>query len=206
MKALLIANGVLPDAKLLRKLAASSDLVVCADGGAAHAVRLGLQPDVIIGDLDSLPASARKRLTRAKIIESRNQNFADLEKALRYVLGKKPTSVTVVGATGARIDHTIANISLLKKYHRRTRLKFIDPTGELQIIEGKEKFRTRRSETISLLPLGKVSGVSTKGLRFPLKNEFLAVGSRGVSNEAIRRSVEIRVRRGKLLLVRLFGK
>jgi len=167
---------------------------------------LGLQPDVVIGDLDSLPAELQPRLKRATIIGSTDQNSTDLEKALLYLIKKKVKQITILGATGKRIDQTVANISLLEKYGGKAHLTIVDPTGTIELVDSTVRFHATPGETISLLPLGTVSGVTTSGLRYPLKNGSLEPGSRGVSNEAIGRTVDIRVRHGKLLLVRLFGR
>jgi thiamine pyrophosphokinase len=203
MRALLIANGVLPPPRVVRKLASSSDLVACADGGTRHALRLGIQPDVIIGDLDSLSATMRRHLKHARIIELADQNKTDLEKAILFLLKRKAKHVTVVGAAGKRIDQTIANIGLLMKYGRKASLTFIDPTGEIEIVQSHTKFRAKVGTTVSLIPTSRSVRVTTKGLRFALKNEMLEFGSRGVSNEVIAPTVEIRVRGGALFLVKL---
>ncbi|MGA9363487.1 MAG: thiamine diphosphokinase [Bacteroidota bacterium] len=204
MRALLIANGVLPSPRFVRELVSSSDLVVCADGGTRHALRLGIQPDVVIGDLDSLSTRMRRHLNQAKIIESANQNQTDLEKAIVYLLKRKSKSITVLGATGKRIDQTLANMALLAKYQSRVNLTLVDSTGEIHIVRSRMSFRAKPGATVSLLALGKGVRVTTRGLRYALKNEVLEFGSRGVSNEVIDSTVEIRVRGGRLLLIKLF--
>jgi len=204
MRALLIANGVLPSPRFLRELVSSSDLVVCANGGTRHALRIGIQPDVVIGDLDSLTPGVLRRLRRSKIVSFADQNQTDLEKAIRYLLKKRAKQVVILGATGKRIDHTLANVALLAKYQRRVNLTLIDSSGEIQIVRSRVTFQAKRGATVSLLPLGKGVKVTTKGLRYALKNETLQFGSRGVSNEVIGSTVEIRVRGGKLLLIKLF--
>lgn len=203
--AVIIANGELPSSAKVRKILRTASTVVCADGGARHALEMGVQPDIVIGDLDSLPLRVRSRLKQTLIIEEGNQNQTDLEKALRYLLRQKVKRITILGATGKRIDQTIANISLLDKYSLRVRIIVVDRTGTIEVVRSKVKFQATPGETISLLPLGKAAGVTTKGLLYPLKDETLEPGIRGVSNEVISRNVEIRVRRGKLLLVRLFA-
>jgi thiamine pyrophosphokinase len=204
MSALLIANGLLPPLRIVRELASSSDFVACADGGTRYAIRLGIQPDVVIGDLDSLSATMRRHLKRAKIVKSADQNKTDLEKAILFLLRRKAKHITVVGATGKRIDQTIANIALLVKYGRKASLTFVDPTGEIEIVQSRTEFRAKVGTTVSLIPASRPVRVTTKGLRFALKNEMLEFGSRGVSNEVITPRVEIRVRGGTLFLVKPF--
>jgi thiamine pyrophosphokinase len=202
--AIVVANGELPPSRLVKKVVRKASLLVCANGGAVKALRLGLQPDVVIGDLDSLPPRWQQRLEHAAVIRSSNQDRTDLEKALLYLLRQKVKRIVIFGATGKRIDQTVANLSLLEKYQGRAHLTFIDPSGTVEIVRSSAKFRASPGETVSLLPIGRVEGVTTKGLLYPLVNETLEPGTRGVSNEVTGRSVEIRVRRGKLLLVKLF--
>lgn len=202
--AVIIGDGAFPPVARLRKILREASLVVCANGGARHALRLGLKPDIVIGDLDSLPLSMRRRLKHASIIQWANQNLTDLEKALLFLLRRRVKRITILGATGKRIDQTLANIALLNKYHRRARLTLIDSTGQLEIVQSKAKLRAARGEMVSLLPIGRTVGVRTRGLLYPLRNEALKAGTRGVSNKATGRTVEITLQSGRLLLVRLF--
>jgi thiamine pyrophosphokinase len=204
MRALLIANGVLPSPSIVRELVSSSDFIACADGGTRHALRLGIQPDVVIGDLDSLSATMRRHLKQAKIVELADQNKTDLEKTIDYLLKRKAKRITVLGATGKRIDHTLGNVTLLAKYQSRVNLTLVDSTGEIEIVRSRVSFRAKRGATVSLLALGRGVKVTTRGLRYALKNELLEFGSRGVSNEVIGSTVEVLVHRGRLLLIKLF--
>lgn len=205
--AVIIANGEMPSAREVHRMVKKASILVCVNGGTVHALRTGLQPDVVIGDLDSLlPRWQRRLKDSTTIIGSTDQEQNDLEKALHYLLHKKIKRITIIGATGRRIDQTLANLSLLEKYQGKAQLTFIDPSGTVELVTSRVKFRAKPGETVSLLPLGKAEGVTTKGLLYPLSNETLEPGTRGVSNEVTERVIEIRVRRGKLLLVRLFGK
>lgn len=205
--AVIIANGQMPSAREVRRMVQKTSMLVCADGGTVHALRMGLQPDVVIGDLDSLVPRWQRRLKDSTtILGSTDQERNDLEKALQYLLHRKIKTITILGATGRRIDQTLANLSLLEKYQGKAKLTFVDPSGTVELVTSRVKFRAKPRETVSLLPLGKAEGVTTKGLLYPLSNETLEPGTRGVSNEVTERVIEIRVRRGKLLLVRLFGR
>ena len=91
--ALLICNGTPPTRTLARRLAARAELIVAADGGANIALRLGLRPDVIIGDLDSIKPASRKACASSLIIQVKRQDNTDLEKALDYLRARKMKSV-----------------------------------------------------------------------------------------------------------------
>ena len=200
----IIANGELPSRSKVRGIVRQASRVICADGGARHALRFGIHPDVVTGDLDSLPQGILKRLGSSEIVVSKSQNQTDLEKAIRYLLRERARRIVILGATGKRIDQTLANIALLEKYQGKANLTLVDATGEIEIVDSRTRFRGRPGAIVSLLPIGKAARVTTKGLRYSLKNELLELGSRGVSNVVVRPVVEIEIHRGRLLLVKLF--
>ncbi|MDD5628740.1 MAG: hypothetical protein PHU21_06725, partial [Elusimicrobia bacterium] len=82
--AFLFLNGELPEPDLARRLARRADLVVCADGGARHAVRLGLRPDVVVGDMDSLPRPLPRAWRGVSFLCDFDEDSSDFEKALRF--------------------------------------------------------------------------------------------------------------------------
>ena len=203
MNALIFANGLPPQRPLARRLADWADIIVCADGGANHAARLGLRPDVIIGDLDSILPSVRKRFAHITTIRLPSQLSTDLEKAIRYCLLRRCRSISVLGATGGRIDHAAGNLGCFKKFGRRCILSFIDNDGELSLVGKRRALKTRVGEIISLIPLDRCTGVSTTHLFYRLQNGTLELGIReGTSNRATGSTVALTVRTGTLLLYR----
>src|SRR5258708_7345212 len=102
-KALIIANGTLPIASIMRRLVRSADLIVCADGGANHARSMHITPTVIIGDLDSILISTKKFFKNIPLLRVKDQESTDLEKAIEFCISHTIHSVDVAGATGDRI-------------------------------------------------------------------------------------------------------
>jgi thiamine pyrophosphokinase len=203
-RALIICNGEMPSSRTLRSLVDGADFVICADGGANKARRLGVVPDLIIGDLDSITAETKRFFRRVKFIRDENQNNSDLEKALDFVLSKRVTEILVIGATGGRTDHTLSNLSIVGKYHRKANITMKDRTCEIAVIDRRISFDAAIGEIVSLLPLGRCQGIRTKGLKYPLRNESLELGVReGTSNEVAASPVEIGLKKGKLLLFRI---
>lgn len=203
MKALIIANGLAPTQAIARRLASLADLVICADGGANHAARLGIRPDVILGDLDSISAATARTFRSVPTLLVRDQNSTDLEKAIRYALLHRYAEIDVLGATGRRVDHTAGNLGCFKKYGSRCTLRFIDDEGELSLVRNKAAVEAGKGAIISLLPLDRCTGVTTANLRYALKNGVLELGVReGTSNRATARVVTISLKKGTLLLFR----
>jgi thiamine pyrophosphokinase len=199
--ALIICNGEMPSQNLLSPLLKKKPFIICADGGANKARAFSIMPDCIIGDLDSITQKTRHYFSSVPIIHNPDQNSTDLEKVLEYLLVNSFTSATIIGATGDRPDHTIANFSILMKYHRKIGLQFFDERCTAEIVRKKIHFTARIGQQISLIPMGKCSGITTLGLKFPLKNESLELGVReGSSNEAVKNSITIAMKSGSLLL------
>lgn len=207
MKALIIANGALPPLQIVRKLVKSADTVVCADGGANAARKLNITPDVIVGDMDSISLATKKFFRGVPLLFIEDQNSTDLEKALEVCIQRGFTTVNVVGATGERVDHTTGSLGCFKKFGRGVELTFFDPIGEISLIRQKTRFRCKKGEKLSLIPLDRCEGVSTKNLKYMLSKEILELGIReGISNEATSSDVSIRVNRGTLLAYRFYPK
>jgi thiamine pyrophosphokinase len=180
-----------------------ADLVVCADGGANRARRLGLNPDIIVGDLDSLAGSTRRFYRDALIFKIPDQESTDLEKAILFCIALGTSSADILGALGGRIDHITGSLGCFKRFGGIIEIRFVDEFGELSRIRKSVRFRTRKGEKVSLIPLDRCAGVTTRNLKYPLKNDFLETGVReGISNEATGKSASVSVKKGTLLLFR----
>ena len=199
--AFLLCNGEAPSRRLLRRLAQSADYVVAADGGANEALRAGIYPHTIVGDLDSIRAAARRKFSRALLIRIRRQDNTDLEKSLDFIAAQGIRRVAIAGITGRRIDFALANFAVLWKYARRLELEVIGDGWRAYPVHRKFERKTRLGATVSIIPFGPCSGVTLRGLKYPLRNAVLRVGDIGVSNVAVRPSFSVSVRRGHVLVV-----
>lgn len=201
LQALIIANGTHPPPDVVRSLSRDADIIVCADGGANHAHKIDIRPDIILGDLDSITRRTLRAFHDVPTMFVDDQNTTDLEKALLYCLGKKVQSVAVVGGLGTRIDHATGSLGCLKKYASRCAITLYDSVGILTSVNKIIRVSVRRGQQISLIPLTRCTGVTTTSLKYPLTNETLQLGVReGISNEATSGHVTVRVKHGTLLL------
>jgi thiamine pyrophosphokinase len=204
---IIFANGLIPDLECARQLIRPGDTLYAADGGTRHALALGFMPSVVIGDLDSIIPDDRKEL-EAQAVEiqqyPRNKNETDLELALNSAVQAGYREILIVGALGGRLDQTLANLSLLCE----PRLSLFD----IRIDDGVEEafftrntceIRGRSGDIVSLLPWGgEVTGISTRGLRWPLSGETLFPDrTRGISNELLLDNASIILKSGLLLII-----
>jgi thiamine pyrophosphokinase len=191
-------------------------LVVAADGGARACETLGLAPDLLVGDFDSLGDTELAAYEARGVPIERapaDKDETDTELALRAVLDRGASRITVLGAFGgARLDHEVANLGLLalpELVGRPTSL--LDARARVTLLEapGPDDRPVERSlpgpvgGIVSLVPFGDAAhGVTTRGLRFALEDEPLALGpARGLSNVRIAEDATVRLRRGRLLVV-----
>jgi thiamine pyrophosphokinase len=213
----IFANGELPDLDAARALLEQDDYLVAADGGANHLLKMGILPELVIGDLDSIDEETLFDLTSADVEikqYSEDKDETDIELALGYAVELRPSAILIVGALGGRLDQTLANLSILT-----------DPTLpgiDIRMDDGVEEIffcrasaekgghvevQGRSGDTVSLIPWhGRVEGVQTEGLQWPLYGETLfSDKSRGISNMMVNEMAAIRIQSGLLLIVHRRG-
>jgi len=179
--------------------------IIAADGASNFLYKNKIIPDFIIGDLDSLSPAAKKYFTAKKVAIKKipDQYKNDFEKCLRFVISKGIKQIAVTGFAGKRFDHTINNLSILKKYCGKANIIVYDNTYEYFIIKKSTEFTYKPGEVVSLIALTKAEGIKTAGLKYPLNNETLEFGVReGALNYATRNTVHIKINKGYLLLVK----
>ena len=207
MKAIIIANGQIHDSDLHRSLIAPTDLVICADGGADNALALGLQPQVVVGDLDSFDSDLQAQLEDDGcqfIAHPARKDETDLELALYYAIEHGVDEILILGALGGRIDQTLANVLLLALPELRSvKVKILDGRQEVFLVRDEALIKGQVGDTLSLLPLTEeVTGIYTEGLEYPLENGTLYLGpALGVSNTLTASQARVRVSQGLLLAV-----
>lgn len=198
---LLVANGEPPPRALARSLARGAGAVLTTDGAYAKAVALGLKPRWVVGDMDSLPAELT--LARGTVVMfDDDQDVSDFEKAVKFLLKFGARDAVVIGAAGGRVDHWLTNLSVAAKYAAKIRLLFASEDHEMELCARDAVFKTRRGQTLSLVPVDNPSWVSLSGVKWPIKREPLFAGSRGLSNAATGSAVRLQVHSGKVWVIR----
>jgi thiamine pyrophosphokinase len=204
-RVVVLLGGGPPPEERLRDEASRARALVCANGGYKAAVAAGLSPDLVVGDLDSLPAWARDKLPEGAVHRDPRPDDNDLEKAVREVFRRwgagAELSLLGAGADRDRSDHAIANLGvLIAEPHRR--IQWVDGAGRMIALRhGKLVIEDAVGATLSVLPWslhGTV--VSEIGLHYPLDEERLHLGGRGVSNEIGDETAWVEVHEGVALV------
>jgi len=201
--AVILANGTPPPADTLRHALAGASLFVCADGGANSARALGFTPGAIVGDMDSVTAETLREFAGVPLLRDADPERTDLEKSLDYVLERGPfDGIRILGASAGRLDHVMGHISVLRKYGRRARTWLEDGHGRAFLAAGEALLDEPLGTVVSFFAVGApAEGVTTHGLRYPLKASRIEMGVQdSVSNVIDGRSASITIGSGELLV------
>lgn len=206
-RAIIFYNGDLLVTDSAKEYIQPTDFIICADGGAKHALQLGIKPNIIIGDFDSLSELDRKNFANQNIefvSYNKDKDETDSELALKYAIKKGYKDILLFGVLGTRLDHMMTNIFALDYLLKiNADITLIENNQEIRLINKSIKLKGKKGNLISLIPFkGDAKKVTTKNLQYPLNNEDLKFGySRGISNVLLKNTVEISLQEGLLLVI-----
>jgi thiamine pyrophosphokinase len=209
MRAIIIAGGQAGSGTEHQHRVQADDRIIGVDGGAARALAWGLVPDLVIGDMDSLPDKDQAALEAQGcrfVVHPRAKDETDLELALTYAAKQGAREIVVLAALGGRLDHTLANLLLLSiPALEGVPVRIVEGAQEALLVRGggAATIEGQPGDLVSLLPLGgDARGVRTQGLAWALEGDTLRFGfSRGVSNEMRGQTARVEVQAGHLLVV-----
>ncbi len=195
-KVILFLNGEIPnqipDLTTYQK-------IFCTDGSYNYLKKIGIQPDVICGDFDSI--NTTEFPSESEIIHTPDQNFTDFEKALHLIWQKKYLNVDVFGASGKQQDHFLGNLNAAYKMKEKLNIKFFDNYSCYYFLNKSNTIKNVINKTISLYPFPIAKGIETEGLMYPLQREDLSLLERiGTRNKAILNEIKITYTTGDLIL------
>ncbi|MBP2025856.1 thiamine diphosphokinase [Peptoniphilus stercorisuis] len=207
MKGVLVSGGNNIDENILEEESENA-YIICADGGVKNFLNTNLKPDLLVGDLDSISNEGVEFLEKNNIKVDKfppKKNLTDTELALTYLLEKKCSSITILSATGTRMDHTISNIlSLEKLYKLKVPAKLVDNHNEIIYVEeGKIEVNKDDYKYLSLISLSDYLIYSTIGMEYETDHlKIYRYSARGVSNEIKEKSAKINIHFGKGLIIK----
>ena len=185
------------------------DNIIASDKGLEALDRLRITPDYIIGDFDSINKKILNKYINNKTIKIAELNpekdYTDTNMAIKLAMEILSTNIIIIGAIGTRIDHTIANIHVLKEaLDNNVECMILDENNKIKLVNKKTIiYLDKKYKYISLIPLtSKVEGITIKGFKYSLLEEDLEIGkSLGVSNEQIENRATIDLKSGILILI-----
>lgn len=205
MRALIIGNGQEIDKGTIESI--SYDYVICADGGLEKAKKYGIRPDIIIGDFDSVNSTLLKEYQDKIPIEKfpADKDYTDMELALEFAISKGYKDIVLTGASGSRLDHTMANVMLMERYYKEgIHITIIDNNNELQIITDHADLTIDYKEGyfVSIIPLTEsIEGLNLEGFKYNLNNVSVQRGSTlCISNQIAVSKGRITLRKGNAIV------
>jgi len=209
MKVLIVLGGDAPGKALLESCAACADLTIAADRGLEAFDAAGIAPDILLGDMDSV---SEKTLAHMRGIAEIDRlpcvkDDTDGVHALDVAIARGARHITLLGALGGRMDHALANLMLLVRAHRQgAKAQILDEYVRIERVDSVTLIHGARGDTASLLPLGRVKGVTLQGFFYPLDHHDMDIDyPLGVSNVITADEAAVSVEEGDLLLFHHYG-
>ena len=195
----------------LKKNKTENTCLIAADRGVEFFMGTDLEPDVAVGDFDSLSAEGAKYMETLKHTEIRRlkpeKDDSDTQSAANYAIEQGTERIMILGATGNRIDHLMANFGLLMLGKiKQVQIVLVDAYNYMSLIESGMilKKEEQFGKYVSFFPIeGEVTGLTLKGFKYPLNSYTLKVEDSGltVSNEISDPEAEVTFETGKLLMI-----
>jgi len=184
----IVLNGQMPDDHVLVNQIIDSSFIIAVDGSANKLIDLGIIPDVIIGDFDSLQAIGIKNV---KLIETPDQNKTDFRKTLDWCIEKNIFNISIFGISGKSDDHFLANYYTLCDFSEKISWRAFTDFSVISPCTGNREFESFKGQKVSLFCMKGSSTITTKNLEYPLKSYQLKPSDEAVRNIAIADQFEI---------------
>ena len=201
----LLANGQYPEHKFPLQVLKEAKHIICLDGAVNTLCRNRLNPNIIIGDMDSIDNQLREKYSDI-IIEDRDQDENDLRKALKWLDENGYSDISILGATGLRDDHSIANIFSILNQDFKIEAKILTDYGIFQIVKNKVELSSFKGQPVSLFATKKGVKITTSGLKYNLKSDTLNYIYSGSLNESSSSRFTVACDGGKILLYTAYEK
>ena len=201
--AVILADGSFPVYQIPLSFLRDAEHIICCDGGAESLIASGMEPEAIVGDLDSLNPLIAERFAD-RLFRDGEQDTNDLTKAIRWCINKRYKKIVILGATGKREDHTIGNISLLTEYAREISVSMITDTGTFTPLLKSSVIKCFTGQQVSIFSINPETKINSKGLKYPLENLKLQNWWRATLNEATGNSFELQFNGGPLIVYQKF--
>ena len=208
MKCIIAANGALTATEEILSQINSADMIIAADGGAGHLHRMNIIPDIIIGDLDSVSSDTLdfyKSKQVSLMPHPARKNQTDTELCIDYALERGCSEITFIGVTGHRLDHTLANVLLLRRLaDHGIAARIIDAHNEIYLVLSDLIVRGAPGDLLSVIPVSEtVTGLTLTGLEYPLTDKTLNMGTAlGISNCFTGTQAAIHIDSGVVLVIK----
>ena len=199
--AVLVANGEKPVSNYAKQLIEQNNLRICVDSNLSFFKELDVEPDIIIGDLDTIEIN--KVSPKSTIVNEDDQNKTDLEKSLDYCIAKKIKNVFIIGATGERDDHNLANILIAQQYSDSLNIEMVTNFFQIFFVRESKEILEKKNRNLSMISSIDDNRITTSGLEYNLSDQKLNSFSHGISNRIISDKCLIKAKEKLILFIEI---
>lgn len=200
---IIVGNGEVPQGEIPLLFLQRANPIICCDGALDKLLGIGITPDVVIGDCDSISKEQRQQF-KDIIIEDNDQECNDLQKALKYCLRQQFGPVAILGASGLRDDHQLANLSILNMYAEHMDLIMVSNYGIFSFIDKDTTFASVPGQEVSVFSFDGQAVFSFEGLQYPVHKRRFTQLWEGSLNKALGNSFTITLNNGRGVVFREF--
>lgn len=180
MKAVIFAGAKITDYGFCKKYLEDTNILICCDGGLHHAKTLGLTPDYIVGDFDSVSQEVLEyyKEKNVPILQfPARKDETDMQLGIRLALEKGTTDLILFGGIGSRFDHTLANAHLLLGLLKKgVRARLVDENNCVELVDKPITIHGKVGDVVSTIPLSMiVRGITLTGFEYPLTKRDIAL-------------------------------
>lgn len=180
--AVILANGVFPFHEIPLSILEKAKYIVCCDGAIDNLAKTNINPQAIVGDCDSL-SDENKAKYAAILHQDSDQETNDLTKSVNFCVKQGIEDIIILGATGYREDHTLANISLLAEYMDIVRVEIISNYGVFTPISSPSQFESYEGQQVSIFSIEQ-GALTSHQLKYPITNRSFNKWWQGTLNES----------------------
>ncbi|MBQ8540018.1 MAG: thiamine diphosphokinase [Clostridia bacterium] len=199
-KAVIISAGSITDYTYTKAFINENDYVICADGGMVHAQKMGITPELTVGDFDSYKGELHGDVRRF----NPEKDYTDTHIAVTEALDRGYKEIVLLGATGTRLDHTLSNIGLLEYIaNKGAKGTIVNENNIITVIRENTAIKNDGFKYVSIIPIGKALGVTLKNFKYTLDNYDMEFShSIGISNEFLDGDGFIEIKEGSLIVIK----
>ncbi|MCL2246845.1 MAG: thiamine diphosphokinase [Lentimicrobiaceae bacterium] len=199
-KIVILANGEKPTHPLPLQILKDAGKIVCCDGAISFLEELNIIPNVIIGDCDSI-SSEQKEKYQSLIHADYSVDYNDLQKAIKYCVANEWDDIVILGATGWRDDHFLANIGILMHYANSISLSMMSNYGTFIPIRQTTTFESYPGQQISIFSFSSKTAITYRGLKYSVCKQKFKELWEGSLNEAVGEIFTIEIKKNDTALV-----
>jgi thiamine pyrophosphokinase len=196
----ILADGTFPSHEIPLSFLQTARKIIACDGATVSLLQAGLEPDYIVGDLDSLSAELKRRYAD-RLVHVSEQETNDLTKSVHFCVENGWKEISIIGATGRREDHTLGNISLLAGYAGIAQVQMLTDFGVFVSIKQSAMFESFPGQQVSLFALDSRTLFNSENLQYPLDNRPLTSWWQGTLNESSGRTFSIQLSGGGEVII-----